>query len=63
MSDLKDRMQERWNQRRKKSYNWIKPVLMLIALFAILYIMQQFNKSEKLSDLIPVKPDSIEVSK
>ncbi|MDZ4121002.1 MAG: hypothetical protein U1C33_01180 [Candidatus Cloacimonadaceae bacterium] len=45
MDDLNDKMKERWENRRKKSYNWTKLLIMLGALVAILWGMTQLNKT------------------
>ena len=45
MDDLNDKMKERWEQRRKKSYNWTKLLIMVAALIAILWGMTQLNKA------------------
>ncbi|MDD2331627.1 MAG: hypothetical protein PHI68_03120 [Candidatus Cloacimonetes bacterium] len=43
MDDLREKMKERWSQRRKKSMNWSKLLLMFGALIAILFLMKQFQ--------------------
>jgi hypothetical protein len=45
MNDLNDKMKERWHQRRRKSYNWTKLLIMVAALIAILWGMGELNKS------------------
>jgi hypothetical protein len=39
MNDLNDKVSERWQQRRKKGYNWPKLIVMVLVLAAILYAM------------------------
>jgi len=39
VSDLNERIEERWRQRRKKGYNWPRLIVMLIILVAIIYGM------------------------
>lgn len=39
MSDLNERIEERWRDRRKKGYNWPRLIIMLIILVAIIYGM------------------------
>nr|MDK2850893.1 hypothetical protein [Candidatus Cloacimonadota bacterium] len=39
MSDLNERIGERWHDRRKKGYNWPRLIIMLIILIAIMYGM------------------------
>lgn len=39
MDDFEDRIKERWNQRRKKAYNWQKLLLMVLVVVAIFYTM------------------------
>jgi hypothetical protein len=44
MSDLNEKIEERWRQRRKKGYNWPKLIIMVIILVGIIYgmsILQQ----------------------
>ena len=41
MKDINDKLRERWQDRRKKSFNWTKILIMLAALIAILYVMSQ----------------------
>ncbi|MCD8481154.1 MAG: hypothetical protein LRZ88_13770 [Candidatus Cloacimonetes bacterium] len=39
MSDLNDKINERWQHRRKKGHNWPKLIVMVLLLAALLYIM------------------------
>lgn len=45
MNDLNDKITERWQQRRKKGYNWPRLILMVLVLAAILYGMNILQKS------------------
>jgi len=45
MDDLNDKIKERWQQRRKKSYNWTKLVIMFVVLVAILWAIGKMNNS------------------
>lgn len=47
MNDLNDKVKERWHQRRRKSYNWTKLMIMVAALAAILWGMSELNKSSE----------------
>lgn len=43
MKDVNDKLRERWQERRKKSFNWTKILIMLGALIAILVVMSKLN--------------------
>jgi len=43
VSDLNDKVNERWQQRRKKGYNWPKLIVMLLILVAIFYAMNMLQ--------------------
>ncbi len=40
---MQDRMKERWQEKRKKSYNWPKLIIMILALVAIFYAMNRLG--------------------
>ncbi len=63
MSDLNDKMKERWNQRRKKSYNWVKLLIMVCVLVAILWLMGEMERSRERirMDSTPETVDSVHV--
>lgn len=39
MSDLNDKIEERWHSRRKKGYNWPRLIVMLLILIGIWYAL------------------------
>jgi hypothetical protein len=43
VSDLNEKIEERWRQRRKKGYNWPKLLIMLIILVALVYGMSMLQ--------------------
>lgn len=45
MNDLNDKLRERWQDRRKKGYNWTKLIAMVLVLVAILVAMNYLNKA------------------
>lgn len=45
MSDLNDKIEERWQQRRKKGYNWPKLAAMLLILVGIWYGMSMLKRA------------------
>jgi hypothetical protein len=49
MNDFDDKMKERWQQHRKKAYNWPKLLLMVLAVVAIFYVM---NRSPQVGELV-----------
>jgi ABC-type nitrate/sulfonate/bicarbonate transport system permease component len=48
MQDFEDRMKERWQQRRKKAYNWQKLLLMALVLVAIWYTMARLQNADNI---------------
>ncbi|MGC9361436.1 MAG: hypothetical protein ACP5F3_00760 [Candidatus Syntrophosphaera sp.] len=44
MTDYQDKYRERWKDRRKRSYNWKKLVIMILALVVILIVINRLNK-------------------
>lgn len=48
MKDMNDKLRERWQDRRKKSFNWTKILIMLAALIAILYVMSQLGNMDNI---------------
>lgn len=47
MSDLNEEIEDRWQQRRKKSYNWPKLIGMIAVLVALIYGMGMLQKMGK----------------
>ncbi|MBP7310083.1 MAG: hypothetical protein KA984_02200 [Candidatus Cloacimonetes bacterium] len=45
MGDLQDKMKERWQEKRKKSYNWPKLIIMILAVVAIFYAMNRLGNT------------------
>jgi len=45
MGDLQDKMKERWQEKRKKSYNWPKLIIMILAVVAIFYAMNRLSNT------------------
>lgn len=45
MDEMNDKLKERWQQRRKKSHNWTKLIIMVAALVGILWAMGEMQKS------------------
>ncbi len=45
MSDMNDRLRDRWNERRKKAYNWKKLIILALILVALLVLMHRLNKA------------------
>ena len=59
MDDMQDKMKERWQDRRKKSYNWRKLAIMLIAVVAIFWTMNRLqNKGSIVNNPSAVTIDS-----
>ncbi len=46
MDDFNDKMKERWQNKRKKAYNWPKLILMVLALIVILYLMNHLGNTK-----------------
>ncbi len=44
MADYQDKYRERWKDRRKRSYNWKRLVIMILALVVILIVINRLNK-------------------
>jgi len=49
MNDLQNKMRERWQDKKKKAYNWPKVIIMLVALAAIFYAMGRLDNASKKS--------------
>lgn len=49
MDDFNDKMNDRWQEKRKKAYNWPKLIIMVIALIAILYVMNHLGNSKRVT--------------
>ena len=43
MGDLQDKLQERWQEKKRKAYNWPKLVIMILLVVAIFYAMNKLN--------------------
>ena len=43
MTDMQDKYRERWNDRRKRAYNWKKLIIMCLLLAAILIAINRMN--------------------
>ncbi len=46
MDDFNDKMNDRWKEKRKKAYNWPRLIIMILALIAILYIMNHLGNTK-----------------
>ncbi len=44
MNDLDEKYRERWRDRRKRAYNWKKLLIMVLALAALLILMNRLNR-------------------
>jgi hypothetical protein len=44
MKDFNDKLRERWQDKRKKSFNWTKVILMMAALIAIVFVMTRLTR-------------------
>lgn len=44
MADTEDKQRERWQDKRKKSYDWKRMVIMVLALVAIFIVINKLNK-------------------
>lgn len=66
MADIKRKLDDRWNNKRKSSFNWIRVIVMLLILIAILVVMNKLNQASniQLGEQTPryqtVAPDSAE---
>lgn len=47
MNDLNDKLRERWQDRRKKGYNWTKLLVMVAILLGIILAMNKLNNAGK----------------
>ena len=47
MNDMQDKMRERWQEKKKKAYNWPKVIIMLLALAAIFFVMGRLDKASQ----------------
>lgn len=45
MNDMNDKLRDRWQDRRKKGYNWPKLIVMVLVLVALLVAMNYLNKA------------------
>ncbi|MDD4308891.1 MAG: hypothetical protein PHO32_00790 [Candidatus Cloacimonetes bacterium] len=45
MDEFDDKLKERWQHRRKKSYNWTKLAIMVFAVVAIFWAMNHLQNS------------------
>lgn len=48
MSDIKQKLDERWHTKRKASFNWVRVIIMLLILIAILVVMNKLNQTENI---------------
>lgn len=48
MRDINDKLRERWQDRRKKSFNWTKILIMVGALVAIIVVMTKLSTMENI---------------
>ncbi len=46
MNDFNDKMKERWKEKRKKTYNWPRLIIMVLALIIILYLMNHLGNTK-----------------
>lgn len=44
MTDIEEKYRERWQDKRKKTYDWKRLVIMVLALIAIFIILNRLNK-------------------
>ncbi|MBW6513457.1 MAG: hypothetical protein K0B87_01740 [Candidatus Syntrophosphaera sp.] len=44
MTEIQDKYRERWQDRRKKSYNWKKLLIMILILVALIILINQLNR-------------------
>lgn len=60
MTDLDEKYRERWQDKRKKTYDWKRLAIMVLALIAIFIVLNRLNKvSEKeLPSIEYTAPDS-----
>jgi hypothetical protein len=56
MNDMNDKIRERWQDRRRKGYNWTKLLVMLAVLVAIIFAMNRLNKTATV-----MAPSTIEI--
>ncbi|PKN79456.1 MAG: hypothetical protein CVU48_05275 [Candidatus Cloacimonetes bacterium HGW-Cloacimonetes-1] len=49
MSEMNDKMQERWNQRRRKGNNWSKLIVMVVALVGIIWGINKLGNSSNIN--------------
>ncbi|MDP2173851.1 MAG: hypothetical protein Q8M98_01275 [Candidatus Cloacimonadaceae bacterium] len=47
MNDMNDKIRERWQERRKKGYNWSRLIIMLAILVAIMFAINRLSKTGK----------------
>lgn len=48
MGDIKRKLDDRWQNKRKRSFNWVRVIIMLLVLVAILVIMNKLNQTESI---------------
>ncbi|MCB5247733.1 MAG: hypothetical protein PHD87_00270 [Candidatus Cloacimonetes bacterium] len=44
MTDIEEKYRERWQDKRKKTYDWKRLVIMILATFAIFILIDRLNK-------------------
>lgn len=47
MTDIEEKYRERWKDKRKKTYDWRRLIIMILALIAVLYALNRLNKVGK----------------
>ena len=47
MTDVDEKYRERWQDKRKKTYDWKRLVIMVLALIAILYALHRLDNVGK----------------
>ncbi len=44
MTDVEEKNRERWQDKRKKTYDWKRLVIMVLALVAIFFVINRLNR-------------------
>ncbi len=47
MTDVDEKYRERWKDKRKKTYDWKRLIIMILALVAVLYALNRLNNVGK----------------
>lgn len=62
MSDLNEKIEERWRSRRKKGYNWPRLIVMVLILVAIWYSLGILKRQQSAGTMIMSEVnDSLEI--